>query len=122
MSTTTGAFDGILKRNNKQIRDDRAQAIVEDAELEMKRMMENLERDIKKMKRKREAMLDLSPGNSYSLTPEKFDASLWVDKDVELGIEIRNTEIKYNIVKERYEYLFGKPVEVTSSGASDEEK
>ena len=115
--STTGAFDTILKRNNKQIRDDRAQAIVEDAELEMKRMMENLERDIKKLMRKREAMLDLSPGNSYSLTPEKFDASLWVDKDVELGIEIRNTQIKYDIVKSRYEYLFGKKEapEVTSS-------
>ena len=121
MSITGGAFDTILKRNNKQIRDDRAQAIVEDAELEMKRMMENLERDIKKLKRKREAMLDLSPGNSYSLTPEKFDASLWVDKDVELGIEIRNTEIKFDIVKTRYEYLFGKKESPeVSAGVSEE--
>lgn len=113
----SGAFENILKRNNKQIRDDRAQAIVEDAELELKRTMENLDRDIKKLNRKREAMLDLSPGNSYSLTPEKFDASLWVDKDIELGLEIRELEITLEIVTKRYNYLFGsKNPEVSPNG------
>ena len=37
-----GAFYGSLKRNNKQIRDDRALAIAEDTELVYKRKIEDL--------------------------------------------------------------------------------
>ena len=100
-------FGDILTRNNKQIRDDRAIAIIEDAELEYKRSIENMERDLKVLKRERDAMLDLSPGNSYSLTPDKFDAALFVKKDFEMGVEIRNLEIKLEIAQKKYADLFG---------------
>lgn len=108
-------FAEILKRNNKQIRDDRAIAIIEDAELEYKREIENMDRDLKKLIRKREAMLDLSPGNSYSLTPEKFDAAVFVEEDLKLGIEIRNLEIKLEIATKKYTELFGAKVVATSN-------
>ncbi len=107
MEEKQGAFISSLKRNNKQIRDDRASAIQEDAQLIFKRKIEDLEVFIKKMKRDRESMLDLSPENSLSLKlATDFDSTAFVDKDLELGVRIRESEIKLGIAKERYEYLF----------------
>ena len=56
---TKGAFLESLQRNNKQIRQDRAEAIAEDAELVFKRKVEDLEMKIKRMRRERDGMLDL---------------------------------------------------------------
>ena len=103
-----GAFIQSLKRNNKQIRDDRAQAIGEDAELLYKRAVEDLNVSINRMKRDQENMLDLSPENAMSLKlASDFNADEYVRKDLELGVKIRNEEIKLDIAKKRYEYLFG---------------
>jgi len=105
---TQGAFISSLKRNNKQIRDDRATAIAEDTQLIYKRQIEDLDLSIKKMKREQENMLDLSPTNAQSLIlASDFDSNEYVDKDVSLGVKIRNSEIKLEIAKKRYEYLFG---------------
>ena len=53
-------------------------------------------------------MLDLSPTDARSLVlASDFDSSEYVVKDIELGVKIRNAEIKLNIAKKRYEYLFG---------------
>lgn len=103
-----GAFVASLKRNNKQIRDDRAAAIAEDTELVYKRKIEDLELSIKKMKRDQENMLDLSPTNAQSLVlASDFDSNAYADKDVNLGLKIRNAEIELEIAKKRYAYLFG---------------
>lgn len=103
-----GAFINSLKRNNKQIRDDRATAIAEDTELVYKRKIEDLELSIKKMKREQENMLDLSPTNAQSLIlASDFDCAQYAEKDIDLGIKIRNTEITLEIAKKRYHYLFG---------------
>ena len=105
---TQGAFLSSLKRNNKQIRDDRAIAIGESAQLIYKRAVEDLEVGIKQMKRDQENMLDLSPTNSMSLVvASDFKADEYVKKDLALGVEIRNAEIKLDIAKKRYAYLFG---------------
>ena len=103
-----GAFLSSLKRNNKQIRSDRAQAIGEEAEITYKRTIEDLEISIKRMQRQQENMLDLSPDNALSLiVAEKFDSRQYTDKDIDLGIQIRNAEIRLEIAKKRYAYLFG---------------
>lgn len=103
-----GAFATSLKRNNKQIRDDRAQAIVEDAELEYKRQIEDLEKGLRQMRRDQENMLDLSPEQATSLKlASDFKAKEYAGKDLELGVRIRNDEIKLEIAKKRYAYLFG---------------
>jgi len=103
-----GAFVSSLKRNNKQIRDDRATAIAEDTELVYKRKIEDLELSIKKMKREQENMLDLSPTNAQSLVlASDFDSDAYASKDVELGVKIRNAEITLEIARARFEYLFG---------------
>jgi hypothetical protein len=103
-----GAFFQSLKRNNKQIRDDRALAIVEDAQLLYKREVEDLEVNINRMKRDQENMLDLSPETATSLKlASDFNANEYVSKDLELGVKIRNEEIKLDIAKKRFAYLFG---------------
>jgi len=106
--TNAGAFIGSLKRNNKQIRDDRAKSIAEDTQLVYKRQIEDLEMSIKKMKREQENMLDLSPTDAMSLVlASDFDSKAYTEKDVELGVKIRNADIKLEIAKKRYNYLFG---------------
>ncbi|KKM94052.1 hypothetical protein LCGC14_1202120 [marine sediment metagenome] len=104
----TGAFIESLKRNNKKIRDDRATAIAEDTHLLFKREIEDLQVNIKRLKRDRENMLDLSPTDAMSLVlASDFDSAEFVRKDVELGVKIRNEEIKHEIAEKRFNYLFG---------------
>jgi len=103
-----GAFVESLERNNKAIKSARAEAIFEDAEMAYKRKVENLDRDLKRLKRDRENMLDLSPTNSHSLMlADNFDDCKFVEDDLSLSIGIRETEIKLEIAQKRYEYLFG---------------
>ena len=105
---TKGAFLESLVRNNKQIRNDRAQAIGEDTEILFKRMIEDLQLDIKRMKRDQENMLDLSPTSADSLVlASDFNSDEFVRRDVELGVKIRNAGIKLEIATKRYNYLFG---------------
>jgi len=60
------------------------------------------------MKRERENMLDLSPSHAQSLVlASDFNSDEYVKKDIELGVKIRNDEIKLEIAKKQYEYLFG---------------
>ena len=67
VSQRKGAFAESLQRNNKKIREDRAIAITEDAQLIYKREVEDMEIQIKQIKRERDQMLDLSPTNADSL-------------------------------------------------------
>ncbi len=104
----SGMFLETLKRNNKQIRDDRAQAIVEDASVLFKRKLEDLELNVKRMKREQENMLDLSPKDSTSLIlASDFNAEGYIRKEFELMVSIHNDEIKLEKGRKRYEYLFG---------------
>jgi hypothetical protein len=103
-----GAFIASLKRNNKQIREDRAAAIGEDTQLLYKRKLEDLQVTIRRMERELENMLDLSPTNATSLVlASDFDSASYVEKDIELGVKIRNESIKLEIAQKRYSYLFG---------------
>ena len=103
-----GAFQDSLMRNNKQIRRDRAIVIVEAAFINYKRAVEDLEIELKRVMRDRENMLDLSPTNAQSLVvASDFDATGFVQKDIELGVKIRNLEIKLDVAKKRFNHLFG---------------
>jgi len=105
---TKGAFYVNLDRNNKTIKKDRAIAIAEDAQMIYKRELEDMEMGIKRLIRERANMLDLSPSNTDSLVlASDFDAKAFVTKDIELGVKLRNLEIKLEIAKQQYEYLFG---------------
>ena len=102
-----GKFVDSLKRNNKKIREDRAVQIAESAEVFYKRKVEDLEMQIKQKRRDREAMLDLSPTTADSLVlASDFSADGFVDKDLKIGLEIRELEIKHEIASKRYKELF----------------
>lgn len=108
LESMKGAFVESLIRNNKKIREDRAIAIAEDAQMLYKREIEDTEIKIKQLKRERESMLDLSPTTADSLVlASDFNAKNFVNKDIQLGINIRNLEITLDIAKSRYETLFG---------------
>ena len=103
-----GDFAESLKRNNKQIRDDRATASVEDTELVYKRLLEDTEIKLKKLKREQENMIDLSPTHADSLIlASDFDSDAYAKKDVEIGVKIRNLEITKEIATNRFQTLFG---------------
>lgn len=102
-----GAFVESLKRNNKKIRDDRAVAIAEDVQMIYKRETEDIELEIKRIKRERENMLDLSPTDAQSLVlASDFNSKDFVAKDLDLAVKIRNLEIKLELAKARYNFLF----------------
>lgn len=102
-----GAFFANLNRNNSKIRGDRAIAITEDAQLLYKRELEDMEMKLKRLKRERESMLDLSPASADSLIlASDFNAEEFVKKDIKLGIDIRNLQIAIDIARERFEVLF----------------
>lgn len=108
-----GAFVQSLKRSNRDIKHDRATAIAEDAQLVFKREIEDLGMKLKRLQRKRENMLDLSPSNTHSLMlAEEFDAKGFVEEDLKIAVEVRNLEIKIELGQKRYEFLFGETVEV----------
>ena len=102
-----GAFIASLKRNNKEIRDDRATAIAEKAQVMYRRKVEDLELQLNELKRDQEGMLDMSPDNVFSLKmASDFKADEFVARDLKLGVEIRETEIKLDIAKKQYQHLF----------------
>jgi len=106
-SLPTGAFISSLQRNNRKIREDRAISISEDTRTLYKRKIEDLEIKIKKLSRERDNMLDLSPTSADSLVlASDFDGGAFVDKDLQIGIDIRNLRIQLEIAKARFAYLF----------------
>jgi len=104
----SGAFVASLKRTNKSIKADRADAIGEDAEMAFRRSIEDMQVEAKRMVRAQTNMLDMSPENSYSLMLGKdFDSAKFVEEDAKLGLDMRNLNIKLEIAKARYRILFG---------------
>ena len=106
--TIRGAFAASLTRRNTQIRNDRAIAITEGVELVYKRLVEDLTIELKQLRRDQESALDLSPEVAISLKPAiDINFKQFVETDMKVGLQIRNVEIRLEIAKTRYEYLFG---------------
>lgn len=103
-------FIKTLKRNNDQIREDRALVIGEETELIYRRRVEDIQLKIKRLNTEREGLLDISPLDKNSLTFADFDPEAFVDKDIELAVKIRNLSIQLTLAKERYTYLFDKTI------------
>ncbi|WP_407404002.1 hypothetical protein [Chryseobacterium sp.] len=97
-----------LKRNNEQIREDRAVAIGEDSQLIYRRRVEDIALKIKKIEREQEGLIDVSPLDKNSLTFADFQPEQFVEKDLELSLILRNLNIQLEIAEKRFEYLFGK--------------
>jgi len=105
----TGFLMESLRRSNKEIRQQRGDAIAEDLQIIYKRKVEDLEVDVKRAVRQQENAFDFSPTNSQSLVMAKELESVDIlTKDLTLSLEIRNLSIQLNLAKDRYNILFGK--------------
>lgn len=106
-----GSFVTSLRRSNKEIRDDRALAIAEDAQLLFKREVEDISTELKRVTRDRENMLDLGGTDKNKIiNPSDFDSKDFVEKDLQLGLKIHNLKIKLDIATKRYAELFEEEV------------
>lgn len=108
-----GAFKSDLMRSFKQLKEARAESVVEDAEILYKRKIEDLCKNLRQYERDREDMiLDLSPNSigSSAVVPSDFKIDVLLEKDIELGKKKREDEIILGIVLDRYQKMFG-PVE-----------
>jgi len=103
-----GLFIQSLKRNIKDIKDARASAISDDAEMSYRRMVEDMLQKRKRMEMDRAEMLDMSPETAHSLILAKnFDGRKFSTTDLELGIAIRQLDIEIEVGRKRYKELFG---------------
>lgn len=110
---TDGAFGTSLHRNNKAIRRERANALAADAATMYRRLVEDLELERLRLRRRQEDLLDLSPTDANSLVPAAdFDAEAFAAGDHSLSVQIRNVEIKLELASARLNYLFGDAEEV----------
>lgn len=111
LKSMKGAFVTSLTRGNKDIKADRALSIAQKAKRAYRRKIEDIMDDIKEMKLKRRAALDLSPNDRNSLVlANNFDADDFVKSNLDLGKSIENQEIVLRIATTEYEYLFGEKI------------
>jgi len=111
LSELKGSFVQSLRRGNKEIKSDRALAIAEDAEQEFRRYVEDMIRDIKRMRRDRLNLLDQSPDNTQTLKiATSFDAKTWVNQYQALGVKIKDAEMRLAIARDGYKELFGQEI------------
>lgn len=104
-----GSLYASLDRSNKQIRQERGDALAEQIETAFRRDLEDMRYKIRDMKRRRTNMYDFSPTNSQSLVMAKdIEAPSILRDDKALSIEIRNKQIEIEVMEERYLELFGK--------------
>jgi hypothetical protein len=97
----------VLSRNTSQIKNDRAIEIAELAEIECKRKVEDLERELKQLERRKKSLTDLSPDNTFSIMKVKdFDPVEFIAKYNQIGLEIREATIKLEVARNTYKELF----------------
>jgi len=103
-----GALGASLARNGSKIRADRAGQIADDARIEFRRKIEDLDRDIRRLRREKESLLDMSPDNEFSIiSAKKFDVDEFINQTVSIKKNIHNKQILFDLLVEEYEFLFG---------------
>lgn len=106
----TGVFLANLTKNFKQIKQERAESVTEDVETTFRRHIEDLCKDIRDIDRTLQNLfLSMAPTTALENTvvPADFNASAFMKKEQELGLERRKLLITLRIMLERYEYYFG---------------
>lgn len=108
MNVGAALFAQTLSRSTGAIKSDRATEIAELAEISFKRCVEDLERDLKIVRRKKKSSIDLSPDNTYSIMKVKdFEPEEFQRTYNEIGLKEREIVIKLNNAKNSYNELFG---------------
>lgn len=116
-----GAFGLSLLRNASKIKEDRAITILRSAERFYRRKVEDLSDKISDLETARAAALDLSPTDINSLVlASDFKSDEFYTSDRKFSISIRETQIELDVMKARYEFLFGPFVTSAAAVATDE--
>ena len=105
-----------LSRTTKQIRLDRGDIIAEELEVEYRREIENLTLEISRNRRVQSLYFDFSPNNTHSLVMKEVNGALIMKDDLKVELENRNLEIKLNLAKKRYNFLFGEKYKLEEIG------
>lgn len=109
MSTETekqGALYVSLARTNKQVRQERGDALVEDLKISYERKAQDIEIAIGRLKRQQKAMFDFSGTSTTSLVVKDINPTEIMDEDLDIELKIHNLTVKLKHAKSRLEYLF----------------
>lgn len=108
-----GALDASLARSNKQIRQERGDAIAEDLQIAFERELQDVHLKIKRLKRAQTNAIDFSPTNAQSLVIAKdIDIPEVKDQILTLQVKMRNEKEKLEEYQTVYEWLFGNRLEL----------
>ena len=103
-----GELQKSLDRNRSKIRADRAEQIADDTRIEFRRSIEDIAREIRRLRSSRSALLDMSPDNSMSIISVKeFSAENFVREASSIAKAIFNKQQELKVLSEEYEFLFG---------------
>lgn len=103
-----GEFGPMLKRNNKQLRDDRGEVIIAQTRKKYRRQIEDLYDELDQLNVDRANMMDINPSSTQTIiNPSDFDSDRFVSGDIEIGLKKRNVEIKLEVALQGYTKMFG---------------
>ena len=101
-------FFSMLTNDNKAIRANRANLIVEDVKAEQETLVRTLENEVRGIERSIMALTDFGPDSEYSLrvVKDNFNAANWVAayQKNKLALELKNVELE--LAKETYREFF----------------
>jgi hypothetical protein len=103
-----GEFFKTLVRNNATIRKDRAEVLAKNLRRQYKNQIDNMIGRIEQLRLEQQTLIDLSPTTKESLVfTGEFNSESFIEKDMALLKEIRNTKILMDEAITRFEQLFG---------------
>lgn len=103
-----GLLYDTLNRSGKQVLQDRASDIVTDTRYDYEYTLRQMEKEIRDKKAEQKTNMDLSPISKDALSfTNTFKTKEWVQKDVELTVEIARLELKYQALNARFRELYG---------------
>lgn len=106
---TTGLFEDSLKRNFKQIREDRASIMTRSSLSVYKGKIDKLYLDLDKLEIDRNNLLDFAGDSTTRIVSlEQFDADVFCSKDEEITLKMRELRIRIEELTQRYKALFGR--------------
>jgi len=101
-----GELGRSLQRDTKAVKNARFLDLYENLEIQYGREIQDIQADLRSMKREQSGLFDFAPDNSFSLVAKNVDAREIMKKDLELQERIRVKEIDLINAQARYDRLF----------------
>jgi hypothetical protein len=103
-----GLFFDTLNRSGKEVLRDRASDIVTDTKYDYEYALRQAEKEIRDKKAEQKSNMDLSPISKDALSFQNtFKAGDWVQRDINLTVEIAKLELKYEALLKRFKEVYG---------------